>query len=58
LGQSLEDFEVQPCAPQIQLSLLQRLGEPSFLPTKLMIHSTLRMIYQEITERAESLALE
>jgi len=58
LGQSLEDFEVQPCAPQIQLSLLQRLGEPSFLPTKLMIHSTLRMTYQEITERAESLALE
>ena len=58
LGQSLEDFEVQPCAPQIQLSLLQRLGEPTFLPAKMMLHAALRMTYQEVTERAESLALE
>jgi uncharacterized Zn finger protein len=55
LSQSLDDFQVQPKAPQVPLSLLQRLGQPSFAPVNL--RSSLSTVYQEVTQRAETLAL-
>jgi len=55
LSQSLDDFHVQPEAPQVPLSLLQRLGQPSFAPPDL--RSSLGAVYQEVTRRAEALAL-
>jgi len=54
LGQPLDDFQVQPKAPQVSLSLLQRLGQPAFAPANL--RSSLSTVYQEVTQRAESLA--
>jgi len=55
LGQSLDDFQVQPKAPQVPWSLLQRLGQPAFAP--LDLRSSLGTVYQEVTRRAETLAL-
>ncbi len=54
LGQTLDDFQVQPKAPQVSLSLLQRLGQPAFAPVNL--RSNLSAVYQEVTQRAEALA--
>ncbi len=54
LGQSLDDFQVQPKAPQVPLSLLQRLGQPAFAPADL--RSSLSAAYQTVTRRAEALA--
>ncbi|MBC8446876.1 MAG: SWIM zinc finger family protein [Chloroflexi bacterium] len=54
LGQPLDDFQVQPKAPQVSLSLLQRLGQPTFAPADL--RSSLSAVYQEVTQRAEALA--
>ena len=54
MGQSLDDFQVQPKAPQVSLSLLQRLGQPTFAPADL--RSSLSAVYQEVTQRAEALA--
>jgi len=54
MGHSLDDFQVQPKAPQAPLSLLQRLGQPSFAPADL--RSSLSAVYQEVTQRAEALA--
>jgi uncharacterized Zn finger protein len=54
LGQPLDDFQVQPKAPQVPLSLLQRLGQPTFAPTDL--RSSLSAAYQTVTQRAEALA--
>jgi len=54
LGQSLDDFQVQPKAPQVPLSLLQRLGQPTFAPADL--RSSLSAAYQTVTQRAEALA--
>lgn len=58
LGQSLDDFQVQPCAPEVHLGLLQRLGEPSFIPTNILLGSSLASTYQAVTERATALAFE
>jgi uncharacterized Zn finger protein len=55
LGQSLDDFQVQPKAPQVPLSLLQRLGQPAFAPPDL--RSSLSAVYQHVTRCAETLAL-
>ncbi len=55
LSQSLDDFQVQPKAPQVSWSLLQRLGQPAFAPVDL--RSSLGTVYQEVTRRAEALAL-
>ncbi len=54
LGQPLDDFQVQPKAPQVSLSLLQRLGQPTFAPANL--RSSLSAAYQTVTQRAETLA--
>jgi uncharacterized Zn finger protein len=54
LGQSLDDFQVQPKAPRVPLSLLQRLGQPTFVPADL--RSSLSAAYQMVTQRAEALA--
>ncbi len=54
LGQSLDDFQVQPKAPRVSLSLLRRLGQPAFAPANL--RSSLGAVYQEVTRRAEALA--
>jgi len=54
LSQSLDDFRVQPKAPKIPLSLLQRLGQPGFVQVNL--RSSLGAVYQEVTRRAEALA--
>ena len=54
LGQSLDDFQVQPKAPRVPLSLLQRLGQPTFAPADL--RSSLSAAYQMVTQRAEALA--
>ena len=54
LGQSLDDFQVQPKAPSVSLSLLQRLGQPTFAPADL--RSSLSAAYQMVTQRAEALA--
>jgi len=54
MGQSLDDFQVQPRAPQAPLSLLQRLGQPTFAPADL--RSSLSAAYQMVTQRAEALA--
>ncbi len=58
LGRSLEDFEVQPCAPEAQLSLLQRLGEPAFLPGSITFKMALGSYYQAVTKHAESVAFD
>ena len=55
MGQSLDDFQVQPKAPKVPLSLLQRLSQPAFAPVDL--RSSLSAVYQEVTRRAEALAL-
>jgi uncharacterized Zn finger protein len=55
LSQSLDDFQVQPKAPEVPWSLLQRLGQPGFAPVDL--RSSLGTAYQEVTRRAEALAL-
>ena len=54
MGQSLDDFQVRPKAPKMPLSLLQRLGQPTFAPANL--RSSLSAVYQEVTQRAEALA--
>ena len=54
LSQPLDDFQVQPKAPQVPLSLLQRLGQPTFAPADL--RSSLSAAYQMVTQRAEALA--
>ena len=54
LGHSLDNFQVQPRAPQVPLSLLQRLGQPTFAPVDL--RSKLSATYQMVTQRAEALA--
>ncbi len=54
MGQSLDDFQVQPKAPKVPLSLLQRLGQPTFAPADL--RSSLSAAYQMVTQRAEALA--
>jgi uncharacterized Zn finger protein len=54
MGQSLDDFQVQPKAPKVPLSLLQRLGQPAFAAMNL--RSSLSAVYQEVTRRAETLA--
>jgi uncharacterized Zn finger protein len=56
LHQSLDDFQVQPCAPEVHLSLLQRLGEPSFIPANITLRSALGSVYQSVSARAEALA--
>jgi uncharacterized Zn finger protein len=58
LGRPLDDFEVQPCAPEVQLSLLQRLGEPPFLPANTTLRMALGSNYQAVTEHAESVAFD
>jgi uncharacterized Zn finger protein len=58
LHQSLDDFQVQPCAPEVHLSLLQRMGEPSFIPANITLRSALGLAYQSVTTRAEALAFE
>ncbi len=54
LTEPLDDFQVQPKAPEIALSLLQRLGEPSFAPANL--RRALGPAYETITQQAEALA--
>ena len=54
LSQPLDDFQVQPKAPKVPLSLLQRLGQPAFAPADL--RSVLSAAYQRVTQRAEALA--
>jgi uncharacterized Zn finger protein len=54
LGHSLDDFQVQPKAPQVPLSLLQRLGQPTFAPADL--RSALIAAYRGVTQQAEALA--
>ena len=54
LSQPLDDFQVQPKAPKTPLSLLQRLGQPTFAPADL--RSSLSAAYQMVTQRAEALA--
>jgi uncharacterized Zn finger protein len=55
LSQSLDDFQVQPKAPQVPLSLLQRLGQPAFAPLDLRF--SLSAVYQHVTQCAEAMAL-
>ena len=54
LSQPLDDFQVQPKAPTVPLSLLQRLGQPAFAPADL--RSLLSAAYQRVTQQAEALA--
>jgi uncharacterized Zn finger protein len=54
LSQPLDDFQVQPKAPKVPLSLLQRLGQPDFAPVDL--RSLFSAAYQSVTQRAEALA--
>jgi len=54
LTQPLDDFQVQPKAPEVPLSLLQRLGDPSFAPTSL--RSSLGPAYQAVSRQAQALA--
>lgn len=54
LAAPLDDFQVQPRAPQVPLSLLQRLGQPSFAPATLQ--TTLGPVYATVTAQAERLA--
>lgn len=54
LSQPLDDFQVQPKAPQVPLSLLQRLGDPAFASVSL--RGALGPAYQQVTRRAEALA--
>jgi hypothetical protein len=54
LSQSLDEFQVRPQAPEVPLSLLVRLGEPSFAPVNL--RASLGAAYQQVTRRAEALA--
>ena len=58
LGQSLDDFEVQPYAQEAQFNILQKLYEPPFLPANISLNLTLQSTYQAVTEKAESLAFE
>jgi len=53
-GESLDDFPVQPRAPEVEFSILQRLGQPSFISPNL--RATLGPAYQTITQAAEDLA--
>lgn len=54
LAASLDDFQVQPRAPEVPLGLLQRLGQPSFAPMSLQ--TTLGPVYATVTNRAERIA--
>ncbi len=54
LSQPLEEFQVHPQAPEVPLSLLVRLGEPSFAPINL--RASLGAAYHQVTQRAEALA--
>lgn len=54
LAASLDDFQVQPRAPEVPLSLLQRLGQPSFAP--ITLQTTLGPVYATVTNRAERIA--
>jgi len=54
LGGSLDDFQVQPKSPNVRLSLLQRLGQPSFAAANLS--ALLGPAYDHITGIAEMLA--
>ena len=52
--ESLDDLPVQPRAPEVEFSILQRLGQPSFISPNL--RATLGPAYQTITQAAEDLA--
>ncbi|MFQ5617106.1 MAG: SWIM zinc finger family protein [Anaerolineales bacterium] len=56
MGHPLDDFQVQPKAPEVALSLLQRLGQPSFATVNL--RAALGPVYQKLTQEAETLAFE
>ena len=58
LRQPLDDFQVQPQMPDVNLGLLQRLGEPPFLPKDILLRSTLGPAYLSIAKHAEVLAFE
>ena len=58
MGLSLDDFQIHPTAPRLQLSLLQRLGNPSFVPQKMDLYAALGPAYQEVTKCAQDLAFE
>ena len=55
-GASLEDFQIRPRRPEIQFSLLQRLGQPSFINQNLT--NLLAPVYLAITEKMEALAFQ
>lgn len=54
LGSPLDDFQVNPKAPDIRLGLVQRLGQPSFVAENL--RALLGPAYLQVTETAERLA--
>jgi len=51
---SLDDFPIQPKAPDVSLGVLQRLGQPAFAHPNL--RTTLGLAYQTVTQMAEELA--
>ena len=53
-GASLDDFPIQPKAPDVSLGVLQRLGQPAFAHPNL--HTTLGPSYQIVTQAAVELA--
>ena len=53
-GASLDDFPIQPKAPEVSLGLLQRLGQPAFARPNL--RATLSPVYQTVTQAAVELA--
>lgn len=52
LSASLEGFSVSIHPPVIEMPLLKRLGEPSFVPTQPGLESLLRGAYQAISKKA------
>ena len=54
LGNSLDDFQVQPKSPDVRLGLLQRLGQPSFAAANLS--ALLGPAYDHVTKTAEKVA--
>lgn len=55
LQESLDDFAVRVDPPEVPLGLLQRLGDPSFVP--LSLRALLAPIYEGATQKGRSLAL-
>jgi hypothetical protein len=56
MGQALEDFPVQIREPEVELSMLRRLGQPSFCEQDLEV--VLGPVYRRMTAWALELAFE